>query len=164
MAVGREVRADATVGSVGSSASLNGSLDDDVVDDASVGVESLGLCVGFEVDEELLDGLASLFWPAAEWQSVDLSLGCSSNASRVLSEWNDCGVSNNSVHVLDGCVELHALAETSNFIAILVMRSQVRDSALGGYTRNQKIKESHTFCWLSWLSGVLDHCKSLPIY
>ena len=136
VAVGGEVWTDATVGSVGSSTSLDGSLDDDVVDNASVSIESLGLSVSFEVDKEFLNSLASLLWPATEWQSVYLSLGSSSNASRVLSEWNDCGVSNNSVHVLDSCVDFHALAETSNFITILVVRSQVRDSALGGYRLN----------------------------
>ena len=143
VAVGGEVWTDATVGSVGSSTSLDGSLDNDVVNNAFVSIESLSLSVSFKVDKEFLNSLASLLWPATEWQSVDLSLGCSSNASRVLSEWDDGGVSNNSVHVLNGCVDLHAFAETSNFIAILVMRSQVRDSALGGYTRIRKSKITH---------------------
>ena len=136
VAVGGEVWTNATVGSVGSSTSLDGSLDDDVVDNASVSIESLSLSVSFKVEKEFLNSLASLLWPASEWKSVYFSLGSSSNTSRVLSEWNDCGVSNNSVHVLDCCVNLHALAETSNFITILVVRSQVRDSALGGYRLN----------------------------
>ena len=136
VAVGGEVWTDATVGSVSSSASLDGSLDDDVVDNAFVSIESLSLSVSFKVDKEFLNSLASFLWPATEWQSVYFSLGSSSNTSRVLSEWNDCGMSNNSVHVLDCCVKLHTLAETSNFITILVVRSQVRDSALGGYRLN----------------------------
>jgi len=152
VAVGGEVWTDATVGSVSSSTSLDSSLDNDVGDNAFVSIESLSFSVSFKVDKEFLNSLASFLWPATEWQSVYFSLGSSSNTTRVLSEWNDCGVSNNSIHVLDSCVDFHALAETSNFITILVVRSQVRDSALGG------------FCWLSWLSGVLDHCKSLPIY
>ena len=143
MAVGGEVWTDATVGSVSSSTSLDGSLDDDVVDNAFVSIESLSLSVSFKVDKEFLDSLASFLWPATEWQSVCLSLGSSSNTSRVLSEWNDCGVSNNSIHMLDSCVDFHALAETSNFITILVVRSQVRDSALCGYTRIRKSKITH---------------------
>ena len=136
MAVGGEVWTDTTVGSVGSSTSLDGSLDNDVVNNAFVSIESLSLSVSFKVDKEFLDSLTGFLWPATEWQSVYLSLGSSSNTSRVLSEWNDCGVSNNSIHMLDSCVDFHALAETSNFITILVVRSQVRDSALGGYRLN----------------------------
>ena len=151
VAVGGEVWTDATVGSVSSSTSLDGSLDDDVVDNAFVSIESLSLSVSFKVDKEFLNSLASFLWPATEWQSVYFSLGSSSNTSRVLSEWNDCGVSNNSVHVLDSCVDFHALAETSNFITILVVRSQVRDSALGGYKRNQ-IKTRITYILLAQLA------------
>ena len=151
MAVGGEVWTDATVGSVSSSTSLDGSLDDDVGDNAFVSIESLSLSVSFKVDKEFLDSLTGFLWPATEWQSVYLSLGSSSNTSIVLSEWNDCGMSNNSIHMLDSCVDFHALAETSNFITILVVRSQVRDSALCGYKRN-KIKTRITYILLAQLA------------
>lgn len=58
MAVGREVWTDATVSTVGSSTSLDGSLDTDVGDDALVSVESLGLSIRTKVNEKLFDGLA----------------------------------------------------------------------------------------------------------
>ena len=151
MAVGGEVWTDATVGSVGSSTSLDGSLDNDVGNNTFVSIESLSLSVSFKVDKEFLDSLTGFLWPATEWQSVYLSLGSSSNTSIVLSEWNDCGVSNNSIHMLDSCVDFHALAETSNFITILVVRSQVRDSALCGYKRN-KIKTRITYILLAQLA------------
>ena len=151
MAVGGEVWTDATVGSVGSSTSLDGSLDNDVGNNAFVSIESLSFSVSFKVDKEFLDSLTGFLWPATEWQSVYLSLGSSSNTSIVLSEWNDCGMSNNSIHMLDSCVDFHALAETSNFITILVVRSQVRDSALCGYKRN-KIKTRITYILLAQLA------------
>ena len=151
MAVGGEVWTDATVGSVGSSTSLDGSLDNDVGNNTFVSIESLSLSVSFKVDKEFLDSLTGFLWPATEWQSVYLSLGSSSNTSIVLSEWNDCGMSNNSIHMLDSCVDFHALAETSNFITILVVRSQVRDSALCGYKRN-KIKTRITYILLAQLA------------
>ena len=151
MAVGGEVWTDATVGSVGSSTSLDSSLDNDVGNNTFVSIESLSLSVSFKVDKEFLDSLTGFLWPATEWQSVYLSLGSSSNTSIVLSEWNDCGMSNNSIHMLDSCVDFHALAETSNFITILVVRSQVRDSALCGYKRN-KIKTRITYILLAQLA------------
>ena len=74
MAVGGKVWTDATVGTVGSSASLNGSLDNNVVDDALVDIESLSLSISLQVDKKLLDGLAGLFWPTTEGKTVHLGL------------------------------------------------------------------------------------------
>jgi len=153
VAVGSEVRADTTVSTISSSASLNSSLDDDVADDTLVHVQSLGLSVCLQVNEEFFDGFASLFWPTAEGDSVHLAGLCSSSdTSRVLSVWNDGLVLNDSVHVLDRFLQLHALAEARCFVAVLVVVSQVGNSAL------------RRFGGLGWLSRVLNHCKSLPIY
>ena len=74
VAVGGKVWPNATVGTVGSSASLNGSLDNNVVDDALVDIESLGLSIGLKVDKKLLDGLTGLFWPTTEGKAVHLGL------------------------------------------------------------------------------------------
>ena len=74
VAVGGKVWADTTVGTVGSSTSLNGSLDNNVVNDALVNIEFLGLSVSLQVYEKLSDGLARLFWPATEGNSIHLGL------------------------------------------------------------------------------------------
>ena len=140
VAVGRKVGSNATVGTVGSSASLNGSLDNNVADDALVDIESLGLSVSLEVDKKLLDGLAGLFWPSTEWKTVDLGLRSSSDTSRVLPEGNDGLVCDDSVHVLDGSLDLHSLAEACCFITVLVVGSQVGNSAFSSY-RNEEIRE-----------------------
>ena len=57
VAVRGEVWADTTVGTVGSSASGDGALDNDMVDHASVNVELGSLSVGLEVEEQLANGL-----------------------------------------------------------------------------------------------------------
>ena len=55
VAVRGDVWRDATVGAVGPSAAGDSALDGDVADDALLGVETLGLGVALEVDEELAD-------------------------------------------------------------------------------------------------------------
>ena len=57
VAVGGQVGADTTVGTVSATTARDGSLHDDVVDHAVIDVELSLLGVGLEVDEELSDGL-----------------------------------------------------------------------------------------------------------
>ena len=64
VAVGGEVGADTTVGTVGSSAAGDGALDDDVVDHARVDVELGCLSVGLQVEQELAHGLDGLLGPS----------------------------------------------------------------------------------------------------
>jgi len=152
MAVRGKVWTDATVGTVGSSASLNGSLNNNVVDDTLVDIESFSLSIGLQVDEKLSDGLARLFWPATEGKTVHLGLWSSSNTSGVFSVRDDGLVLDDPVQVGDGFLDLHSLAEAGCFITVLVVGSQVGNSAFS------------RFGGLGWLSRVLNHCKSLPIY
>lgn len=58
VAVGGDVRGDATVGTVGPSAASNGALDTNVGDHAFLGVEALSLSVALKIEQELADGLA----------------------------------------------------------------------------------------------------------
>ena len=74
VAVGGKVWTDATVGTVGSSTSLNGSLNNNVVDNALVDIEFLGLSVCLKVYKKFSDGLARLFWPTTERKSIHLGL------------------------------------------------------------------------------------------
>lgn len=77
MAVGGEVGGNTTVGTVGSSATLLSTLADSVADNALVGVESLGLAVSLQVEEELLDSLDGLFGPSTGVGALILALGVS---------------------------------------------------------------------------------------
>ena len=130
VAVGGKVWADATVGTVGSSTSLNGSLDNNVVDNALVDIEFLGLSVRLQVNEELSDGLTGLFWPTTEWKSIHLGLWRSPDTSGVLSVWDDGLVLDDSLQVEDSLLDLQSLAETGGFITVLVVGSEVGNSAL----------------------------------
>jgi hypothetical protein len=76
----------------------------------------------------------------------------SSNTSRVPSEWNNLFVLNHILQVCNCLLQVPALNGTSNLISVLVVSSKVSNLAFS------------LFSWLSWLSRVLNHCKSLPIY
>jgi len=152
MTVGGLVRGDSTVGTVSTSATRDGSLADGVVNNASVDVESLALSVGSEILEEFADSEEGLLGPSSESVLEFLSLGVSANTTSVNSEWNDRSVLETSVHVVDSFIELQSLACVGNIVSVLVVSSQIRNSAFGGFGG---------FCGLS---GVLAHWKSIPIY
>ena len=132
VAVRREVWSNTSVGTVGSSTAADGALNDDVVDDTLLWVESSGLSVGSQVDEEFTDGLDRLLGPATDWCLVDVDLSVSSNATSVLSERNNLFVSKNSLHVLDSSWDLHALDESSSFVRVLEVSSEISDLAFRG--------------------------------
>ena len=77
VAVRGKVRSDTTMSTIGSSAALLCSLDNNVSDNAFVGVETLLLSVSFEVKEQLADGLDRLLGPSAGGGALDLALGVS---------------------------------------------------------------------------------------
>ena len=89
VAVLGQVWGHSTVGSVSSSSSGNGSLDNDVRNIASFGIESFGFTIVQEVLHEKVYLLGRLFWPSSFGSLVYFSLSRSSNSSGVLSEWND---------------------------------------------------------------------------
>lgn len=77
VAVRGKVRGNTTMGTVGSSATLLSSLDNNVSDHAFVGVETFLLSVSFKVNEQLADGLDRLLGPSAGGGALDLALGVS---------------------------------------------------------------------------------------
>ena len=133
-----KVWADATMGSVGSSTAGNGALHDDVVDVAGVGVKLGGLGVGSQVNDELTDGLDGLLGPSSLGVLEDLALSVSTDTSSVASERNNLLVLQNIVHVVDGSLQAEALGSASTFVSVLVMGTEVRNSAL---CRCEKEKE-----------------------
>lgn len=123
------------MGSVGSSTAANSALNDNVVDNASINVKFAGLSVCLKVDEEFTDSLERLLGPSSLGVLVDLALSVTSNTTGVPSEGNNLFVLKTVVHVVNGSVQLHALASTSDFVCVLIMSSQVGDSALSSYEK-----------------------------
>jgi len=171
MAVGGKVGRNSTMGSVSASSSGDGSLADGMVDNASLDIESFLLSVGLKVLEEGLNSLDGLLGPSSKLVLEDLALGVTADTTGVHSERNDGFFSEASVHVLDGLVNFKTLACAGNIVRVLVMDSQVTDLGDGGYIskteqqlEEKKESDRRTFSGLSGLSGVLYHCKLIPIY
>ena len=133
MAVGGKVRRDSTVGSVGSSSSTDGSLSADVRDLAFLNIETLGLSVRLEVDEESLNVLDGLGWESTVVMIDVLAHSFSSWTTSVSSERNDGFVGGDIIHVIDGLKEHHTSASSGSLVGVLVMSSQVIHSAFSGY-------------------------------
>lgn len=131
--VAGEVGANTTVSTVGSSTSRDGSLHNNMVDHAVVNVELVSLSVSFEVDEELANALDRLLGPSTLGVLVDLALGMASNTTGVASERNNLFVLQDVVHVSDSFVEAQTLAGAGCFVSVLVVSTQVRNSALSRY-------------------------------
>jgi len=134
MAVGAEVGGDSTVGSVSSSAAVHSALHDDVVDNALVDVEALGLGVGSEVLEEFTHVGDGLLGPSTLGVLEGLALGVSANATGVLSERNNLFVFKHIAHVLDGSLDLHSLHGSGGLVSVLEVSSEVGNLGLSGYT------------------------------
>jgi len=126
------------VGSVCSSAAGDGSLHDGVVDEAVISVQLLSLSVGLEVDEELSDALDGLLGPATLGLLEDLSLGSASDTTVVASEGNNLLVIKHIVHVGDGLVQGETLHGASYVISVLVVGTQVTNSALCRYQKEEE--------------------------
>ena len=132
VAVGGKVRRDATVGSVGSSTAVDSSLHADVSDSALLEVKHLALAVGLEVLEHANDSFARLLWESTTVVvSVVLADGLSSWTTGVSSERNDGFVLDNTLKVLDGLAEVKTSQSTGSLIGVLVVNSQVVNSAFG---------------------------------
>jgi len=133
VAVGRKVWRDSTMGSVGSSSSADSSLSGNMRDLALLDIESLGLSVGLEVNEESSDVLDRLGWESTVVMTDILAHGVSSWTTSVSSERNDGFVGGDIVHVIDGLKEHHTSASSGSLVGVLVMSSQVIHSAFSGY-------------------------------
>eukprot|EP00343_Euplotes_focardii_P003583 CAMPEP_0205812844 /NCGR_PEP_ID=MMETSP0205-20121125/17465_1 /ASSEMBLY_ACC=CAM_ASM_000278 /TAXON_ID=36767 /ORGANISM="Euplotes focardii, Strain TN1" /LENGTH=122 /DNA_ID=CAMNT_0053094263 /DNA_START=122 /DNA_END=486 /DNA_ORIENTATION=- len=119
------------MGSVGSPPSLGSSLDNNVGDHASLGIESLGLSVGLEVLEERVHLLHGLLGPSSEHALEFLGLGVSSRSLKMSPEGNDLFVLKDVLVVPDGFLDAHALHGLSGFVSVLVVSSEVVNLSLG---------------------------------
>jgi hypothetical protein len=128
-----EVRGNTTMGTICSSATLLSSLNNNVSDNAFVGVETFLLSVGLEVEEQLADGLGWLLGPSAGGGALDLALGVSWNCE--LSEADDRLVLEDVVHVSDRLLEAETLNSESSVVSVLEVGAEVSDLGFGSYSR-----------------------------
>jgi len=131
VAVAAQVWGDATVGSVGSSTAVDSSLADGVVDGASVNIESFGFGIGAQVDEHLTYGLDGFFGPSTEG-SLLKGLNLSVSGTSIPYKGDNLSVFKAVLKVADSFVKLESLDGTGNVVAVLVVSSQVSNSAFGG--------------------------------
>lgn len=132
VAVGGQVGADATVGSVSSTAAGDGALGHGVGDHALVGVELLAFGVGLEVDQELTDDLDGLLGPSTGLVLELLEHGVSADGSAEPSEWNNLFVLEDILQVSDGLLQGPALDGAGDFVSVLEVSSKVSNLALSG--------------------------------
>ena len=119
--------------SVGSSSSGDSSLGADVGDLALLNIKSLSLSVRLKVLEERDDVLEGFLGPSSVVVVEIFAHGFSSGSSGVSSEGDDSGMIETSLKVLDGLKEIKSSAGSGSLISVLVVNSQVIDSAHGSY-------------------------------
>jgi len=132
VAVRRDVRRDATVGAVGSSATSDGALNGNVSDHALLRVKALGFSVALQIEQELADSLGRLRGPPTVAPLVLSNLGVSGNVTVVSAERNDLLMSKHSFHVLDCLSNFHAFNVSCSFEGVLKVRSEIRNLGFGG--------------------------------
>lgn len=133
VAVGGQVGSNSTVGSVGSSSALDGSLDGEVADEGLFNIESLSLSVSLEVLEELDDVANGLLGESTLGNTVKLGLGGSADVAGESSVRNAVSVLEDVLQVLDGSLQLQALDGSGGFVGVLEVSSKIINSGLGRY-------------------------------
>ena len=135
MAGVRHEGVDTTVGSVSPATTLLGSLASDVLDDEELGVEVLGLTVGFGVLQELKKDLGALLGPATLSVLEGLSLSGSTAARVVATEGDALLVGNDVLQEALGITKLAASDGGASLEGVLEVHTQVHThslAALGG--------------------------------
>lgn len=132
--------------------SSDGAIAAGVIYNASIKIEALGFSVCAKVFQELAYCLNRLLGPATECVLEGLALCMTANTSRVDSVRDDLFVLKTVFHVLDSLIDFEPLDGSCHIVCVLEVRPQVTDFGFGG------------FCGFGGLSGVLNHCKSKPIY
>lgn len=124
-----EVRADSSVGSVCSSASLGGSIDLNVVNDEVLHI--LSVSVGFDVVNETEDDSDWFLWPSSESFSELWGLTGSADATEVLGVRNTSSVGKDVLEILFSFGDSEALDGLSSLVGVLIMDAEVFAWSLG---------------------------------
>lgn len=128
--------------SVSSSSSINSSLGNNVGNLALFDVETLLLSVRFEVVKKSDNVLDRLLWESSVVMVDVFAHSVSSWSTSVSSERNDGLVFENSFEIGNGLEEVKTSASSGSLGGVLVMSSQVINSAFSGY--RIKIDELNT--------------------
>ena len=118
-----QIWGDSTVGSVGSSSSVNSSLGNNVGNLALFDIETLLLSVRFKVGKKSNHVLQGLLWESTVVMVDVLAHSMSSWSTGVSSERNDGLVLTNSLEVFDSLDEVKTSASSADFRGVLVMSS-----------------------------------------
>ncbi len=121
--LGREVRANTTVCSVGTTASLGSSIDGNVINGEVLKVFRVG--IGFEVVDQSEDGLHGLLRPSTKGLAELSSLSGSTNTSEVGGVGDAASVSEDILEILLGLGDGQALDSLGGLVGILVMNSEI---------------------------------------
>ena len=119
--------------SVSSSSSVDSSLGNDVGNLALFDIETLLLSVRFEVVKKGDNVLDRLLWESSVVMVDIFAHSVSSWSTSVSSERNDGLVFKNSLEISNGLEKVKTSAGSSSLGGVLVMSSQVINSAFSGY-------------------------------
>ena len=122
--------------SVGSSSATDSSLRNNVSDYALFWVKRLSSSIGLKIVQEVKNMLAGLLGPPTVVMADVLAHSLTANTSGINSEWNDALVSKDVLQVLDRLQQVESFARSGSLISVLVVCSQVIDSALGRCNKN----------------------------
>lgn len=125
-------RIDASVGAEGSPADLGGLVDLDVRNVEASRLESLCLCIGAGVLEQVEQIGRGLSWPGALVGLQDLGLSVPSGSSRVSAERNGLLAVDDVVEELVGSLEGHVLEGLGRLAHHLEVNAKIVGSCLGG--------------------------------
>ena len=133
MAVAGEVGGNATVGTVGAPAAIDGALHDGVVDGATIGVEAFNLSVGAQVDEQLAHSLDGLLGPSSKGGVlVILNLGVTADTTSEAGERDNLLLLSAVLEVGDSSVNLSSLHCLGDVVGVLEMNAEVSDLGFSG--------------------------------
>ena len=118
------------MGTVSSSTALLSALANGVGNNTLISVETLGLTVSLEVEEELTDGLDGLFGPSASVGALVFALGVSLSVE--LGEADDALVFHDALQVLDGFLDAHALDGVDDVVSVFEVSAEILDLGGGG--------------------------------
>jgi len=136
VAVASEVGGDATVSAICAPSSTDSALHNDVIDGATFEIKSLGLSIGSQVDQECAHGRDRLCGPSTEGGVLVscLNLGVATNTTGVACVWDDLFLFSALLEVVNSVAELLSLHGFGNIVGVLVMNTEVRNLALGGFS------------------------------
>merc|ERR1719360_269463 len=113
------VGVDSTVGSVGTSAHLRGTVHQNVINDQVISIQTLVFSIALGIPQHIEESLAGLGWPSTLGSFEGLALGMSANSTVEPSERNDLLLSHNILQILLGSGQRHVLNGLGCFPGVL---------------------------------------------